>query len=435
MLTDLESGDIAVGREPVALGAWLVLFFATLVVGGAVVWAVFAEFDRVVVARGRTVTDNGLLVVQPLNRSIVKEIRVKEGDLVQAGDALIVLDSTFAGADVAELKSRIGSLAAEIRRLKAEVDGAQYPGVEADWTEEDRIQEKLFRERMNAYRSTLREYEQKQKKAEASLEQARNAIRILADRLNVNGEIERMHNEMMVKEKDSSRLQWLRAQDTRLDVEVDLQRNKDSIASMMYEIETMRAERESFERNWFAEATGTLVEAQREHEKALQDLRKAELESQLVSLVATEPAVVLDIADISVGAVVKEAQTLIRLVPAGAPLEIEAEVRGDDIAYLELGLPVTVKLDSLPYVKHGILRGALETISEDSFPDDERNQETFHYTVRASIDQIELRNTPQGFRLLPGMPLSAEIKIGARSAIEYVLHPIMRGLSEVGREP
>src|SRR5262249_19532182 len=109
-----------------------------------------------------------------------------------------------------------------------------------------------------------------------------------------------------------------------------------------------------------------------------------------------------------------------------------------DIGFIKIGDTVDVKLDAYNYMEHGSLKGKIRTISESSFKEKEQSTAAGRAFYRARVtieDGSTLRNVPDGFRVLPGLPLTADILVGHRTIISYILRPIVRGFGEAMREP
>ena len=171
-------------------------------------------------------------------------------------------------------------------------------------------------------------------------------------------------------------------------------------------------------------------------------LTKASRLHQLIFLTSPEDAVVLDIAPRSAGSVLREAEPLITLLPTGAGLIAEALVESQDVGYVRAGDPVAIKVDAFPYQRHGTLRGTVHAIGQASVANDRRaerdpavNQPGRYHRMQVLLDRTALTALPDGARVIPGMTLTAEVKVGVRSTISYFLHPITRGFSEAIREP
>jgi len=144
---------------------------------------------------------------------------------------------------------------------------------------------------------------------------------------------------------------------------------------------------------------------------------------------------VLEVADRSVGSVIRQAEAIVTLVPLEVPLEAEALIDARDIGNIHAEADVRLKLDAFPYQKHGTLQGILRIVSEDAFTDRERRGEQSFYRARISLGPDQLREVSPDFRLIPGMAVTAEIKVGERTILSYFLYPLMRGLDESIREP
>ncbi len=159
---------------------------------------------------------------------------------------------------------------------------------------------------------------------------------------------------------------------------------------------------------------------------------------ELVDIRAPMDAVVLELAKRNAGSVADEAEALVTLVPDDAGLEAEVDIMPEDIGYIKEGMPAAIKLATLPYQRHGKIDGTLKAISKDAFDKETPNGVIRVYRARISLPPdplATLRNLPEGFALLPGLSLTAEISAGERSLIEYALYPILAGVDSGLREP
>src|SRR5215470_14190571 len=104
-----------------------VIYIIAALLGCAALWATFSEVDRVVIARGKLITIDPLMVVQPLETAVIRSIEVGVGDFVKAGTVLVTLDPTFPESQEVASRERLGSMQAEARRLEAEIYAAAFP--------------------------------------------------------------------------------------------------------------------------------------------------------------------------------------------------------------------------------------------------------------------------------------------------------------------
>ncbi len=154
----------------------------------------------------------------------------------------------------------------------------------------------------------------------------------------------------------------------------------------------------------------------------------------------------------TVGGVVTPAQQLMAIVPADAPLEIEAMVSNRDIGFVHPGQPVQIKIDTFNFTRYGLLHGKVKSVSQDAIerakpegkssdqPSDrltdssEPKGQELVYAARVSLDKTQMNIDGKLVNLEPGMAVTTEIKTGSRRVIEYLLAPLLRYKQESLRE-
>ena len=146
---------------------------------------------------------------------------------------------------------------------------------------------------------------------------------------------------------------------------------------------------------------------------------------------------VLEIAKLSQGSVAQGAEKLFTLVPLNAPLEAEVHIDSLDVGYLKVGDSAHVKFDAYPFQKHGSLDAELRTLSEDAFQRNTSPGTTLDvfYTGRIRLKSTRLKKMPEQAKLLPGMTVNAEIVVGKRTVLSYLLWPLTKAINESIREP
>jgi HlyD family secretion protein len=422
------------------------LYTVVVLIVASVTWASFSTVDQIVTAQGKLITTQPNLVVQPLETSVIREIHVAVGDVVQRGQALATLDPTFSRADVEALRTRIAAFEATIERLEAELNArdfiAPHPG-----NQEDAVQARLFAQRNGYYKASLSNYDAQIGSLQAELQTNKSEEALTAQRLGTARSIEAMRSELMHAET-GSRLNFLMSQASRLEVEDSLSHLRGDQVDLTHKLEKTRAERQVFIDDFRRTALQEVVDTLAKRNAAAEDLKKAELRQHMVVLTTPVDAVVLEIAHRSIGSVVREAETLFSLVPRGAPLQAEVNVDSKDIGELAVGQPVRLKFDAFPFQKYGTASGSVRVISEDSFvteaaadvagpaPREGGTRPTKpYYRVLVDLTDLRLRGLPELFQMIPGMTLTAEMKVGPRKVISYFLYPLLRGLDESIREP
>jgi HlyD family secretion protein len=399
-----------------------------------VAWASFSDVERIVVASGRLVNPLPNIVVQPLETSIIQKIEVRVGQVVRKGQVLATLDPTFAQADEAQLRSRLHSLDTQTRGLNAELLGksSSLSGKDADAV----LQAQLSRERQANYTAQLAKLDQNLARVAATMETNRRDQQVMAQRMKSLNEMEAMQETLMAQ-NFGARLQLLEARDRRLAAERELQLANNREHELRSELAALEAEKTAFIKSWRQKTMEDLLSTARDRDGINEQLQKADKRKQLVSLVSPVDAVVLDMAKLSQGSVVQAAEQMFTLVPLGAELEAEVKIDALDIGYIKSGDLVHVKIDAFPFQKHASLEGRVRTISEDSFRRESGAPGALdaYYLSRVAYGDSKLKKMPDKARLLPGMTLSAEIVVGKRSVMSYLLWPLTKAMDESIREP
>jgi hemolysin D len=429
-----ETDALSYEKEPVMARRTL------WIVGGAIALAIGVssqvKIDRIVTGTGQLITHEPTIVVQSLNRSIISSIRVREGDRVKAGDVLATLDPTFVAADVAQLEVQIESFDAEIARLQAELD--DKPLLSIGLSERYAAsQTSLMAQRAVQRAEQLRSFDSKIAQQEATIVKLQNDQKRYGERAKIMKEVENMRQQLADKQV-GSRLHLLQAMDQRLEVLRSLDYGTNAVAESQHAIETTRSEREAFLEQWRTQVNSDLVQRRTARDAAAEQLSKARKNHDLVELKAPTDAVVQRVAKLSVGSVLTEAAPLFTLVPARAQIEAEVSIDARDIGFLRAQDPGAVKLEAYNYLEHGHVEGRVKVISEDAYTtqgDDGRTPVRPYYKANVVIERSDLVNVPAGFRMLPGMPVTADIKVGTRTLLSYVSHGITRSLNEAMREP
>jgi hemolysin D len=399
--------------------------------------------DRVVTAGGKVVAQAPLMVVQPLETSIIRSIDVTEGQKVHAGDLLARLDPTFASADVSAVQGQVSNLQAEVARMRAELEerSFEYSGLDPSML----LQAAIYAQRTSERKFKLEFYRQKIDSLGATVARSVADAGALRERLGVAQAVESMRKKLEALQA-GSRLNSLIAIDNRLEVERSLSTAVNSGESARAELAAMTAERDGYIQNWRGQLAQTLSDQSRKLSDAREALNKALLRRQLIELRADRNATVLTIAKVSEGSVLQPGEQLITLVPSDALLEVEVNIAGRDDGFVNVGAAVAIKFDTFPFTQYGLAYGTVRTISADSFtaqdnkprsgsvPWNPGSTEPF-YRSRIKIEYAKLHNLPSGFHLVPGMPVTADIKVGRRTVLGYLLGRVLPVVSEGMREP
>jgi HlyD family secretion protein len=368
---------------------------------------------------------------------VVRDIAVKTGEIVHAGQLLAKLDPTFSTADADQLKSQLSDFDAQIDRIEAELGGEIY-AAPAGANRDQLTQAELARQRAAYFTARLNDFDAQIAHGQAQVDGDQRQIDALTRRIAGLKEIDGM-NEALMSTGNGARLTYLQARDLDLDTEATLTQIEGDKSGATQTVAQARAERQTFIEDYRRTSMENLVDLRGKRATAAEDLKKAELRQQMAVLTAPQDAAVLDVAQRSIGSVVQAAEPLFTLVPLNVPLEAEVSVAARDMGHLAVGDPARIKLDAFPFQKYGTISGKVTSISQDSYAPQNSTgtggTAPVYYKVRVALGPMTLRGLPEGFAMLPGLTVQAEINAGQRSVISYFLYPLIRGLDESLHEP
>lgn len=444
-----------IDNQPLPNAARWTLYSLLLLIVFLIGWSCITEIDKVITARGLIVTTADNLTIQPLEDSIIKNIPVRRGEIVKKGQALVTLDPTFADSDQSQLLIDIVNLKLTKQRLEAELSGTPFPpqGKNVFQTEKVEInpdmdpeQEKLenvylplqlatFKGRMQEYQSKLSSYEEQINENKSNLVSLKEVEKNLQNQEKFSDEMLSMRRQVYQSGADT-RMSLLESERSHSEIVSRLENARKELNATQHELKQTIADKDAFISNWRNDISRELTETKNKLDSKQADLRKKNRYLELAELTAPVDAIVLELSKFTVGSVVKRGDLVMTLVPLNDELEVEAYVDPADIGYIRIGDACRVKLDTFEFQRHGYVTGTIRMISEDAYsiklPSGDNK---ILYLVRIKITGVDLTNVPADFRLLPGMTLTADITVGTRKVITYVIYPIMRALDESIREP
>lgn len=410
---------------------WSIAGFTVALIG----WAALAEVNETAMAQGRVIPSRQLQVVSNLEGGVVKDILVRPGQHVTAGQLLVRLDPRTAGADLGRGSATTDALAARLARLQAEVAGAApvFP-VEL----ETRSPAAVAAER--AIFSARQADISAQTAAERAKAEA--ASRMLAE----------AENELAVRREaraQASREADLIAPlvDKGIEPRISLDRARSAVAQATAQEagsgEAVRRARagvaEAFAalravEGKFRSQTGDQLAAAR-LELAGQNAALPALQDRMARTEVRAPVagIVNRVMVATVGGTVRPGEPLVEVVPGGDRLVIDARVRPQDIAFVHPGQPATVKLTAYDASVYGSLAGHVERISPDAVVN-ERTGESY-FEVRVTTDKAAL-TAPDGMKLPVGAGMVAEVDLlgHKRSVLSYLLSPVTKLKDNAFRE-
>lgn len=395
-----------------------------------VVWAAWAPIDKIVRAQGRIITASKSQVVQHLEGGIVSEILVHEGQKVQAGQTMMRLSDINANSNLSQGRSRLQSLKATQARLRAEAQGGTSLVFDDDIPISMQMLEKnAFDERQSRIRSEQAALQQQINQRQAELKEAQARSQSLSTELNIAKQQATMVDSLL-KKGAASQMELLEAQSRTERLNTQFRDVVNTIPRLMSAQAESAARINESQSRFRAEARTEINQVTAEINRIVAGIRADSDRVSRTEVRAPSTGFVNRLMFNTIGGVVKPGEAVLEITPSEGPLAVEARVRPDDRASLRAGLTTRVMLGAYDYTVYGALQGEVVEVSSDTLPD-ENGQRYYRVVVETKPAQGPLAQEV----ILPGMTASADVIVGKRSVLSYLLSPLLRFSSRAMREP
>ncbi len=403
-----------------------VIVVVALFVVGAGAWAGVTNVTSAAQSSGTVVPTGTIHTVKHLEGGIVREVLVRDGDHVAAGDLLVRLDDVASGADLDQLETRRLTLTAKSKRLRAELGG--YPESFADLEDQEPT---LIGDQKRLLGVARQSYDDEQNILVSRLAQRRLEVAAL-------------------KEQTSGLTDQLAAIREQADIREGL--FKKGIGSRITLLETQREVarlRGTLGESKFSlrQAESAVLEAQgaiREHRSRWQSDRERELETVMAELsevldtlalfrdrverleIRTPVRGTVNLLSIAgAGAVVAPGESLMEIVPNDEMLMASVKVDARDVGYLSPGQVADVSISGFDVARYGTIPGRLEWVSATSHADE---QGRVFYEARVALENTELNYAQDSRRVIAGMSVQASINTGTQSLFSFLVRPVAASL-------
>lgn len=411
------------------------LIVIALFLGGFGAWAGFAPLESAAIAPGVVSVSGKRKTVQHLEGGIVAELPVREGEVVAAGQALVVLDDTQARASFSLLRAQHRSAAALKARLEAERDGLagiRWPASLREAGARDDVlatEERIFRARARSLANRTAIYRRQ-------IEQLR------AEAAGLEEEVETQDRQLGLLEEEIAALGGLVAKGvegkprllalkrTKAEVAGSRARNRSQVARVGQRVEETLLAIAELGNERLSGVVGELREVQTRMSDLREHLESARNVLTRTRVLAPVAGTVVNLRVFTRGGVVGPGEPLMELVPAGDRLVVEARVEPTDIDSVHPGLGAKVRLTAFSQLETPPLPGKVTRVSADRLVDAMTGAPYYEARIALDAEQPALAE----LKLQPGMPAEVMIVTGERTALEYLLEPIVTSLGRALRE-
>lgn len=413
----------------------MVVWVILLVFIWLIVWANYAELDKIVRGEGKVVPSSQIQIIQNLEGGIVEELFIHSGDKVKKGQILIKLDNTQFASSYGESELKEAELTAKAQRLAAEA--FNKPFIVSKVPSTDLEIQKLYDREFYLYEARQKQVETtdnilveqiEQKKLE--LQDAYSQQKQLTRSLNLlKKEVSFM--KPLVKQGIASQVDLLKLEREENDALSKLKGVEFSIPRLKSAISEARSKREDAKETFANDAHEQMNQVLAEKEQLIKS--KAALQDRVDRTDIKSPVngTVKQMFVNTIGGVVQPGSDIVEIVPEDDSLVLETKILPADIGFIYEGLKAKIKFTAYDFAIYGGLDGTVTRISADTITDEEGNS---FYIARIKTDRNHLGTKKEPLFLLPGMTASVDIIVGKHTVLDYILKPIIKAKDTALRE-
>lgn len=411
--------------ESVSIPAHMILWTAATFLIVALFWSAFATIDEITRGEGKVIPSSEIQVIQNLEGGIVKEILVSEGDIVEKGQVLMVIDDTLFSANLRESQIKILALQVKIARLQAEANNAEFqiadkimqlaPQMVADEQElhktrrqELAVKKEILQNEIIAQEQELAELMRKQQQLKVSYELISRELTLTYP---------------LVSEGAASKIELLRLERTVNDIKGELEGSKIAIPKIEANLASAKKRLEEIEVNFSIEARTQLNEAKSQFQ-ALYETSAALADRVKRTMIRSPVKGTVNQVNINtIGGIIQPGASVMEIVPLEDTLLIEAEIRPADIGFLRPNLEAVVKITAYDFSIYGGLHGKVVNISADTVLNERKES---IYLIKVRTDRNYLEKGGKQLPVITGMRASVDILTGQKTVLDYILKPILK---------
>lgn len=373
---------------------FIVLGMLFIVIIPILIWSKQAYLQQISHASGIVITSAKTQSIQTAIDGVINTVLVKEGENVNQGQEIIVLDKIQTQAAYESSFAKVAALNATLVRVKSEIYGKPL----------------IFSDEFNQYPEFVSTqtalFHRKQKALNDEVGVYKESLKILEDQLKLF--------RSLLKTGDIGTVE---------------------INKLRREIIDIKGQITNKENKYFQDSLSELTKTEEELSTRLQELEDKKVTLEHSSITAPVSGIVKNILITTQGAKVRPGDVILELVPSNDKLIIEAKFNPKELSFIRLGQKAAVKLDAYDYSIYGIFKGVVTYISPDSISERTQKGEEFYFRVQVELDTKELiAKNGRKIEISPGMSSNIDIITGERTVFDYITKPIVKTLSESFQE-
>jgi len=404
----------------------LILWFWVITICALIAWAYYAQIDEIVRGEGKVIPRSENKMIQNLEGGIVKELLVKEGDIVKKDQILLKISNQKSRSEYQATNLKSLELTARIVRLEAEVNNKKFD--EESFRENEIMQyilmeKKLYQINKNQLDSEISVLKEQLTQKRNDLSSAKSSISYLRSEYSLISQEVKIAKPLVAR-KVRSKVDFLKLKREASNVRKELATVRISIPKINSSIKEVKKKITEVQHTFKKEAQRELNETVAELERVNANINNLKDKVVRTDVYSPTNGIVQKIFFNTIGGVIKPGENLVEIVPTGETLLIETKIKPADIAFIYFKQEAKVKFTAYDYSIYGGLDGSVVKISADTQMDDEK-KESF-YKIHIQTNQNHLTKGEKELAIIPGMIVNVDILTGKKTILDYILKPILK---------
>ncbi len=397
-----------------------------------VIWTYVTPVNEVSISQGKVVPHGNNHIVQHFEGGIVEDILVKDGQLVNEGDVLMAVSPIAVESDYDQVKSRRTALILKQIRLQALLDkkmpvfepyADEYPALAAIEYQTYQAQLRSHKAQLKTVRTKVRQKKEELKRDLARAKALGHELAVVQEQVKIRTGLV---NKGMVSKSD-----LLDRQAELAEIRTDYIQSNANIEVAKEAVNEAEDSLEETENKFLEKIkieTGTVA------------AEIAELREQLVkfgdrvdrlNIKAPVSGYVTNLSVNTIRSVIEPGQVIMELVPGDKELVVESRISTRDIGHVHVGQQAVIKVGSFDPQRYGVIEGIVDKISPSTYLDEENQP---YYKAQIQLAKKYLGLQPDKYQLIPGMTVTADIRTGEKTVLDYLLKPVYRGFENAFQE-
>ncbi|WP_054112798.1 HlyD family type I secretion periplasmic adaptor subunit [Marinagarivorans algicola] len=385
-------------------------------------WAAFTKISEVTSAVGEVIPRGYTQIVQHFEGALVKEILIRDGDVVDKDQILIKLEDSSATQSLAEARQKYKSILTQTERNNAFLEKREldFSRIDDITSKDIDFQKKVYDEMLSSVNKEYDVLNNQVSQKEIEIKKLKHRLNHLIKGLKLTDEAREIQKKLLDKGY-ASRIAYIKYEQEYHKTSSELEETEELYAQAVSSLSEYRMRLSSLSLTRREQVYSELADLQSQADQVKEGIIRLEDRVNRLTIRSPVHGIVKGLQLNTIGGVVEPGKALLEVVPLSAKLIVEAQVSPKDVGHIEVGQAIRVKVSSFDFSRYGTVSGTLDYVSATTFLNEKREP---YYKVRIGLEKMYVGNNSNMNNILPGMTVVGDIITGEKTILSYLFKPI-----------